>query len=176
MNSHSFPPSHSRSSLHNDTIYSSTSHNNIRYYSTIHRPRPHNMSNFPHHRQPLSHTSHHSHTHQNSPWSASAMVPPPPVLQEVYILDCRSCDTFLTNRGMRVSRIYLSRRAVNLRGFRLCFCSNPTFLYTPATLSPSTALRTLDYQNTPHLMKLTRAICLLHPAQRGFLLHAHVNV
>lgn len=29
--------------------------------------------------------------------------PPPPVLHKVWILDCQSCGTFLTNRGMKVS-------------------------------------------------------------------------
>ena len=31
------------------------------------------------------------------------MPPPPPILHKVWILDCQSCGTFLTNRGMKVS-------------------------------------------------------------------------
>ncbi|KAF8590971.1 hypothetical protein K439DRAFT_1328431 [Ramaria rubella] len=50
----------------------------------------------------LSHGQYHdSHSHPDTSWAAPIQVPPPPVLQEVYILDCKSCDTFLTNRGMR---------------------------------------------------------------------------
>ena len=106
MNPHSLHPSHSRSSLHNDTIYSSTSHNYTRYYSAIHLPRPHNMSqHHPVNHQQFSHAQNYSHSHQNTSWATSSTMAPPPVLQEVYILDCKSCDTFLTNRGMRVSAL-----------------------------------------------------------------------
>lgn len=34
-------------------------------------------------------------------------VPPPPILHKVWILDCQSCGTFLTNRGMKVSILSL---------------------------------------------------------------------
>ncbi|PSR73914.1 hypothetical protein PHLCEN_2v10272 [Hermanssonia centrifuga] len=31
------------------------------------------------------------------------LIPPPPLIHKVWILDCQSCGTFLTNRGMKVS-------------------------------------------------------------------------
>lgn len=31
------------------------------------------------------------------------MAPPPALLHKVWIVDCKACDTFLTNRGMKVS-------------------------------------------------------------------------
>lgn len=159
MNSHSLPPSHSHSSLHNDTIYSSTSHNYTRYYSTIPRPRPQNMSQ--HHPVIQTHTQNYSHSHQNASWAPSSSMVVPPVLQEVYILDCKSCDTFLTNRGMRVSRSSQTLLGgLSLVTYRLSFYSNPTFLYTPAMRFLSIVLRVLVPPNTLHLTKQTRLICL----------------
>jgi hypothetical protein len=40
-----------------------------------------------------------------SPWSQNAHPPPPPppIAHKVWILDCRSCGIFLTNRGMKVT-------------------------------------------------------------------------
>lgn len=39
--------------------------------------------------------------------------PPPPIAHKVWILDCKACNTFLTNRGMkvRVSFVPFTRRA-----------------------------------------------------------------
>jgi len=37
-----------------------------------------------------------------TPWMPPQSHSPPPIPQEVFILDCKSCDTFLTNRGMSV--------------------------------------------------------------------------
>ena len=31
-------------------------------------------------------------------------LPPPPVAHKVWILDCKACGMFLTNRGMKVSQ------------------------------------------------------------------------
>ena len=38
--------------------------------------------------------------------------PPPPVPHKVWIIDCKSCLTFITNRGMKVSRRSSSNRNV----------------------------------------------------------------
>lgn len=38
------------------------------------------------------------------PANPYALPPPPPVAHKVWILDCKSCGTFLTNRGMKVTR------------------------------------------------------------------------
>ncbi|KAI0674756.1 hypothetical protein C8Q78DRAFT_1008761 [Trametes maxima] len=36
-----------------------------------------------------------------------AAPPPPPIPHKVWILDCKSCGTFLTNRGMKVSLVFV---------------------------------------------------------------------
>jgi hypothetical protein len=38
-----------------------------------------------------------------APPAPAPVPPPPPPPQKVWILDCRSCDMFLTNRGMKAS-------------------------------------------------------------------------
>lgn len=43
------------------------------------------------------------------PESIPRSAPPPAPVHRVYVLNCATCDTFLTNRGMRVSRLYFFR-------------------------------------------------------------------
>ncbi|KAF8530459.1 hypothetical protein BU17DRAFT_79235 [Hysterangium stoloniferum] len=60
------------------------------------------MSNHVHQpHQSLHPIQHHSPSSQSQSWPTNVISGPPPILQEVYILDCKSCDTFLTNRGMK---------------------------------------------------------------------------
>lgn len=48
--------------------------------------------------------SHHHPSWQHQPYvRVPPLVPPPPVPHKVWILDCKSCGNFLTNRGMKVS-------------------------------------------------------------------------
>ncbi|KAL1695428.1 hypothetical protein GGG16DRAFT_121651 [Schizophyllum commune] len=52
------------------------------------------------------------HPHFVSPWHAHLVAqnpyplppPPPPVAHKVWLIDCRTCGTFLTNRGMKQQR------------------------------------------------------------------------
>jgi len=49
------------------------------------------------------------HHHQNPPnWFVPPpQIPTPPeIIHKVWILDCKSCGTFLTNRGMKVSSLF----------------------------------------------------------------------
>ena len=57
------------------------------------------------------------HPHFVSPWHAHLVAqnpyplppPPPPVAHKVWLIDCRTCGTFLTNRGMKVRPPLTSR-------------------------------------------------------------------
>lgn len=67
-------------------------------------------------------------------------MPEPPVLHKVWILDCKSCGKFLTNRGMKV-RIYMKiikfvslTIIINLQSFRLSFSYAPMYPCTLPTL------------------------------------------
>jgi hypothetical protein len=58
-------------------------------------------------RTPNSHLSHpllmRTQSNPYPPPPAQQQQPPPPVPHKVWILDCRTCGTFLTNRGMKAS-------------------------------------------------------------------------
>jgi len=61
------------------------------------------MFNYLTHSQPSMSNSWHNHQHHHFPSNPyPAAPPPPPIAHKVWILDCRSCGTFLTNRGMKV--------------------------------------------------------------------------
>lgn len=63
----------------------------------------------------LSYVSHNDHAtaHMHMSWQNQIHAlpsnpypsppPPPPIPHKVWILDCRSCGAFLTNRGMKVT-------------------------------------------------------------------------
>lgn len=131
-----------------------------RLYSSPRPPRPPNDPSFLHAPYDNNHNS-----SFNPPTSSSAMLaylaqqnhwqnhpaanhypsnpypsppPPPPIAHKVWILDCKSCGTFLTNRGMKVCR-FLARtyRFSNIDLPYRPFCSYAqTFLYIPPTLFP----------------------------------------
>lgn len=65
---------------------------------------------------------------------------PPPLLHKVYRLSCRSCSTFLTNRGMRASH-FVSNNAPTSRSQginRPFFSLDLTFTYIQPTRFPRT--------------------------------------
>ena len=52
----------------------------------------------------MTQSSHHHPSWQHQPYvRVPPLMPPPPVPHKVWILDCKSCGNFLTNRGMKVS-------------------------------------------------------------------------
>lgn len=72
------------------------------------------------------------------------MVPPPPLLHKVWILDCKTCGNFLTNRGMKVCalppRLYACKFKLSCHRLYSFFAQMSP--YTRRTRCPSTAPRT----------------------------------
>lgn len=68
--------------------------------------------------------------------------PPPNIAHKVWILDCKSCGTFLTNRGMKVC-VSPARRSMYLTCvLRRCFSCDRTSRSTRVMRSQSTARHT----------------------------------
>ncbi|KAF8161191.1 hypothetical protein B0H34DRAFT_746903 [Crassisporium funariophilum] len=92
----------------------------------------------PHHTNPWH--SHQVHLFPSNPYPA----PPPPIAHKVWLLNCKSCGMFLTNRGMKA--VLLLRPNVSLFSSDAlpancsAYSSNPDALCSPAvnksTLSP----------------------------------------
>ncbi len=64
---------------------------------TVHSFSPPPSTMFPPHHH---HLPHQIHLFPHNPYTPSP--PPPPIAHKVWILDCKSCGSFLTNRGMKV--------------------------------------------------------------------------
>lgn len=77
--------------------------------SSVHVRQPHDFNvRMPQTIPPTSQGSHHHPSWQHAPYvRIPPLLPPPPVPHKVWILDCKSCGNFLTNRGMKVSAFSL---------------------------------------------------------------------
>lgn len=102
INTHSFPTS--SSSFSHSFSQNTSSSNTPYFFSTFYSTRP-RLQQQQLSQQPPQMQSQSYQQSQNITWNPNSSFTPPPLLQEVYILACKSCDTFLTNRGMRVCLI-----------------------------------------------------------------------
>lgn len=89
------------------------------------------------------------------PLPLPAPYPPPSyvrtAMHKVWILDCKSCRTFLTNRGMKVRHSLLSHSCYLSRfPCRPCSFFAQMSRSSPPTLSPPTALLTLPIRPRRH--------------------------
>ena len=77
--------------------------------------------------------------------------PPAPQSHKVWILDCKSCGTFFTNRGMKVGECSFCLNRCNLAFLRLFFYCVRMSHSTPQTLCRRIALPFLRSRTRQHL-------------------------
>ncbi|KAJ6587032.1 hypothetical protein DFH09DRAFT_1142357 [Mycena vulgaris] len=84
--------------------------------------------------------------------------PPPPVAHKVWILDCKSCGTFLTNRGMKA--VLLLRPNVALYSSDALPVNCAAYTSNPHVLRPATACPSASSAHPPRTCEcLTQTLC-----------------
>ncbi|KAF4563399.1 FAM72 family protein [Pleurotus pulmonarius] len=105
---------------------------------TVHSFSPPPSTMFPPHHH---HLPHQIHLFPHNPYAPSP--PPPPIAHKVWILDCKSCGSFLTNRGMKA--VLLLRPNVSLYSSDAlpvncsAYTSNPDVLRPASPCQPSSS-------------------------------------
>ncbi|KAF8070547.1 hypothetical protein FPV67DRAFT_1413745 [Lyophyllum atratum] len=84
--------------------------------------------------------------------------PPPPIPHKVWILDCKSCDTFLTNRGMKA--VLLLRPNVSLYSSDALPVNCSAYTSNPDALRPRASCRPSSSHVPPRTCEcLTQTLC-----------------
>ncbi|KAJ7072229.1 hypothetical protein C8F01DRAFT_1103042 [Mycena amicta] len=97
----------------------------------------------------------HSHLHYVPPQPS-----PPPVAHKVYILDCATCNIFLTNRGMKAVLLYGCGQGPSYLAPYSCLCRPSVALYSSDSLPVNCSV----YTSNPHAL---RPACSAAPTNRS---------